>query len=204
MVRLLALTWSNGPPREKCALAIALAAFIGQMRLGELLPTYADRLARERLPTRAKWSLNTDSKRSSSIYLPWTKTTGKAGALVTLPIQSTPLDPTRAICLHLVTSALDDSALLCEYVEGNLVKVLDKEHFMAMCNSIWSLHGFQRITGHSFRIGGTTSLLLSGVDAEIVKGMGRWSSDAFKLYWRKVEVLFTKHASDVSWVDFDI
>jgi hypothetical protein len=105
---------------------------------------------------------------------------------------------------HLVASALDDSALLCKYREGDLVKVLDKENFMAMCNSIWSSHGFQRITGHSFRIGGTTSLLLSGVDAEIVKHMGCWSSDAFKLYWRKVEVLFAKHASDVNWVDFDI
>jgi hypothetical protein len=94
--------------------------------------------------------------------------------------------------------------LLCEYEEGGKVKVLDKELFMDMCNGIWSLHGFQRITGHSFRIGGTTSLLLSGVDTEIVKGMGRWSSDAFKLYWRKVEILFAKHASDVNWVDFDI
>jgi hypothetical protein len=118
-------------------------------------------------------------------FLPWTKTTGKAGALVTLPTQITPLDPTRAICHHLVASALEDSALLCEYVEGNWIKVLDKEHFISMCNDIWSLHGFQRITGHSFRIGGTTSLLLSGIDAQIVKGMGRWSSDAFKLYWRK-------------------
>jgi hypothetical protein len=204
MVRLLALSWSSGSPRQKCALAIALAAFMGQMRLGELLPASIVKVSRERLPTRARWSLQVNSRRSSSIFLPWTKTTGKAGALVTLPVQTSPLDPTRAICHHLVASELDDQALLCEYVEGGIVKVLDKEQFMAMCNAIWSSHGFMRITGHSFRIGGTTSLLLSDVDAEMVKGMGRWSSDAFKLYWRKVEVLFAKHASNVSWVDFDI
>ena len=204
MIRHLSSSWSKGTPREKCALAIALAAFIGQMRLGELLPTSANNFTRHQLPSRGKWSLTPDSKGSSTISLPWTKTTGKAGALVTLPRQASPLDATKAICLHLVTSRLPDSALLCEFTEDGKVKTLDKENFMAMCNNIWSSHGFKRITGHSFRIGGTTSLLLSGVDAEIVKGMGRWSSDAFKLYWRKVEVLFAKHASDVSWVDFDI
>jgi hypothetical protein len=204
MIRLLASSWSKGTPREKCALAIALAAFMGQMRLGELLPASANKFTKEQLPPRGNWSLRIESKGSSSIFLPWTKTTRKAGALVTLPMQAAPLDPTRAICHHLLASRLVDSALLCEFVEGGKVKVLDKEVFMAMCNGIWSLHGFQRITGHSFRIGGTTSLLLSGVDPEIVKGMGRWSSDAFKLYWRKVEVLFANHASDVSWIDFDI
>jgi hypothetical protein len=204
MVRLLALAWSGGSTREKCALAMAVAAFTGQMRLGELLPASSDKVTCDHLPTRGNWSLCVESRRSSSIFLPWSKTTGKAGTLVNLPTQATPLNPTRAICHHLVASVLGDSALLCEYREGDLVKVLDKKHFMAMCNRIWSSHGFQRITGHSFRIGGTTSLLLSGVDAEIVKHMGRWSSDAFKLYWRKVEVLFAKHASDVNWVDFDI
>ncbi len=177
---------------------------MGQMRLGELLPASANNFTRNQLPSRGNWSLSPDSKDSSKIFLPWTKTTGKAGALVTLPHQAPPLDPTKAICLHLVSSRLPDSALLCEYTEDGKVRTLDKEDFMAICNNVWSLHGFQRITGHSFRIGGTTSLLLSGVDAEIVKGMGRWSSDAFKLYWRKVEVLFAKHASDVSWVDFNI
>jgi hypothetical protein len=204
MIRLLADSWCDGSPREKCALAIAMAAFIGQMRLGELLPACATNFAREKLPSRGNWSLRAESKGSSSIFLPWTKTTGKAGAVVTLPVQANPLDPTRAICHHLISSKLMDSALLCEYTKGRKVEILDKEHFMAMCNCIWSSHGFQKITGHSFRIGGTTSLLLAGVDAEIVKGMGRWSSDAFKLYWRKVETLFAKHASEISWVDFDI
>jgi integrase len=204
MVRLLAEAWSKKSPKMRCALAIALAAFIGQMRLGELLPASLEKLDRKNLPSRAQWSPQSESRGSSTISLPWTKTTGKAGALVTLPLQAAPLDPTRAICHHLVASDLDDSALLCEYREKGKVEMMDKVQFMAMCNQIWCSHGFQRITGHSFRIGGTTSLLLSGVDVEIVKRMGRWSSDAFKLYWRKVEVLFTKHASDVSWVDFDI
>jgi hypothetical protein len=204
MIHLLATAWSEGNPCEKCALAIALSAFMGQMRLGELLPASQNKIHRERLPSRGKWSLKTESKGASSIFLPWTKTTGKAGASIILPSQSNPIDPTLAICHHFIASPLSDSSLICEFIENDTTKTLDKETFMEMCNNIWSTEGFPRITGHSFRIGGTTSLLLAGIDTQIVKGMGRWSSDAFKLYWRKVETLFQKHASNIEWMDFEI
>jgi len=204
MIHLLANAWSNSGPKEKCALSIALSAFIGQMRLGELLPPSQNKICLDRLPSRGRWSLNTDSTGASSIFLPWTKTTGKAGAMITLPSQSAPMDPTSALCHHFIASPLPDSSLICEYIEDNSRKTLDKECFMEMCNNIWSTNGFPRITGHSFRIGGTTSLLLAGIDTQIVKSMGRWSSDAFKHYWRKVEILFQKHASEVKWIDFNI
>lgn len=78
MIHLLATAWSEGSPQEKCALAIALSAFMGQMRLGELLPPSQDILCRDRLPSRGRWSLSTESTEASSIFLPWTKTTGKS------------------------------------------------------------------------------------------------------------------------------
>ncbi|KIM25366.1 hypothetical protein M408DRAFT_74522 [Serendipita vermifera MAFF 305830] len=138
------------------------------------------------------------------LELPWTKTTRKKGASVKLASQIPGMDATIALCHHFVHSPLDDDKLLCEYSEGKLAKVMDKELLMSMCNTIWSANGLPRFTGHSFRIGGTTSLLLAGIDVEIVKSMGRWSSDAFKLYWRKTNVLFAKHASNVDWQNFDI
>ncbi|KAG2053677.1 hypothetical protein BDR06DRAFT_840679, partial [Suillus hirtellus] len=58
---------------------------------------------------------------------------------------------------------------------------LTKRKFLARCNPVWSQHG---TSGHSFRIGGTTELLLRGVPPHIVKVLGRWSSDAFLRYWR--------------------
>jgi hypothetical protein len=67
MVRLLTLAWSSGSTHEKCALVIAVAAFIGQMRLGELLPASADKVVRGHLITRGKWSLHAESRCSSSI-----------------------------------------------------------------------------------------------------------------------------------------
>jgi hypothetical protein len=139
---------------------------------------------------------------ASQISLPWTKTTGYKGAHIYLMRQFQPLDPTEAIISHFSSSRLPVDALIAEFVEDGLVKVMDKEIFMAMCNTIWSKEGHPRITGHSFRIGGTTALLRSGINIQVVKKMGRWSSDAYLRYWRNVQELFADHATNVHWVDF--
>ena len=47
--------------------------------------------------------------------------------------------------------------------------------------------------GHSFRIGGTVELLLSGVSPEVVASLGEWSSMAFLLYWRKIDEIIPQH-----------
>ncbi|TFY50519.1 hypothetical protein EVJ58_g11016, partial [Rhodofomes roseus] len=39
--------------------------------------------------------------------------------------------------------------------------------------------------GHSLRIGGTLEYMLRGVPFDVVKVMGRWQSDAFRIYLRK-------------------
>jgi len=75
---------------------------------------------------------------------------------------------------------------------------------MNMCNEIWKKEDIQRITGHSFRIGGTTAYLMAGVDPDIVKKMGRWSSDAFLRYWRNVNGIFEAHASSIEFADFTL
>jgi hypothetical protein len=59
--------------------------------------------------------------------------------------------------------------------------------FVNHCNSIWIACGLGTIFSHGFRIGGTTHLLLSGVDPWIVMKQGCWSSKAFLTYWHKVE-----------------
>ncbi|KAF9030724.1 hypothetical protein BDZ89DRAFT_949451 [Hymenopellis radicata] len=68
-------------------------------------------------------------------------------------------------------------------------KVLTKRAFLLRCNEIWLKEGLSRLTGHSFRIGGTTYFLLKGKDPNVVKALGRWSSDAFLRYWRQLDQL---------------
>ena len=41
-----------------------------------------------------------------------------------------------------------------------------------------------RFSGHSFRIGGATSLARRGVPDYIIKMLGRWKSKAFRVYCR--------------------
>ncbi|PBK61670.1 hypothetical protein ARMSODRAFT_896561, partial [Armillaria solidipes] len=49
--------------------------------------------------------------------------------------------------------------------------------------------GYDKLTGHCFRIGGTTFYLVMGINPDVVKAIGRWTSEAFKRYWRNVEQL---------------
>jgi hypothetical protein len=201
MITMLVEAWTNGSPRHVCALAIAIAAWSGQCRLGELLPPSARSLDPKRIPRRSSWSGPKPNKRASEIQLPWTKTTRFNGATVFLVDQRDPLNATVAMSNHFGASPLRADAFLCEYKSGHRSKLLDKEEFLEMCNSVWADAGIPRITGHSFRIGGTTALLCSGVHPEIVKKMGRWTSDAFLQYWRSLGQLFAQHASNVSWDD---
>ncbi|EJD38969.1 hypothetical protein AURDEDRAFT_42283, partial [Auricularia subglabra TFB-10046 SS5] len=67
--------------------------------------------------------------------------------------------------------------------DGSL-RPLTKRAFLGRLNEIWSAAGMKTVSGHCFRIGGTTALLKLGVDTDIVKISGRWKSDSFLRYWR--------------------
>ena len=58
--------------------------------------------------------------------------------------------------------------------------------FIDRCNEVWA-EGLSSVKGHGFRIGGTTHLLLLGVDPWVVMAQGRWSSQSFLGYWRRCE-----------------
>ena len=66
---------------------------------------------------------------------------------------------------------------------------------MARCHEIWQQFGLLLSSGHSFRIGGATELLLAGVPPEVVATIGRWKSLTFLLYWRKIEEILPKAVS---------
>jgi hypothetical protein len=63
VIRLLVSEWSNGSSQQLCALVIALAAWSGQMRLGELLSSSHHSVDRLRIPKRSAWSQSTSLSR---------------------------------------------------------------------------------------------------------------------------------------------
>jgi hypothetical protein len=58
---------------------------------------------------------------------------------------------------------------------------------------VWSSFGYPRTTGHCFRIGGTTELLVAGTPPDVVKATGRWSSQSFLRYWRSLDQIAPHH-----------
>jgi len=69
-----------------------------------------------------------------------------------------------------------------ETADGNHAPMC-RSWFLSQCNEIWGKDGLDALSGHSFRIGGTTHLLLLGVNPFIVMVQGRWGSLAFLNYW---------------------
>ncbi|KAJ7769486.1 hypothetical protein B0H16DRAFT_1715942 [Mycena metata] len=133
------------------------------------------------------------NKKSAILKLPRTKTK-KGGETVVLVGQTSPLDPQIALDMHLRANVCDPGTSLFTFSSPNGPTILTKPKFLQRCNEIWTAAGYPRTTGHSFRIGGTTELLLAGVAPDVVKAMGRWSSNAFLRYWRSLEDLAPIHA----------
>lgn len=183
---------------DACVLAVAQTAFWGQCRLGELLPhaSTADPTKRPRLmdlklrPTRGE--------AATILHLPSTKNAVVRGEDIALVSRvSEQVDAPRALFHHIKTNELKEQDPLFSYrVHARTQPTLRRmttNAFLARCNELWTRAGLARATGHAFRIGGTTELLIAGIDTDVVRAMGRWSSDAFLKYWRTLDQLIPRH-----------
>ncbi|KAF9065255.1 hypothetical protein BDP27DRAFT_1229193, partial [Rhodocollybia butyracea] len=65
---------------------------------------------------------------------------------------------------------------------NDALQVMTRVRFMEVCHMVWGEQGVPHISAHSFRVGGATNYLRSGVPASTVKVMGRWNSDVLQ-YW---------------------
>jgi integrase len=174
--------------------ACAFVAFYGQYRMGELLPEAISDFDPRWHPTRAAFH----GGRTPSITLPWTKTTLGAGAVITLaPQPHSRTCPVTAIRDFLKRHPMPRRAHLFAYRVDGVFRPLTKRVFLAEVNAIASDLGLGRVTGHCFRIGGTTQLLASGVPPDVVKAAGRWASDSFLRYWREHERVLPQHVNDL-------
>jgi hypothetical protein len=190
----LDLSGRNG--LHACVVAHAKMLWSGQMRAGEPLPTSPDISKFSPLdhPTVAHLSQR-NSKGSRTLKLPKTKVEPIRGETVILSAIPNPItDPNPALEFHIHVNNLALTDPLCAFRNSRgYLSVMTKKLFMDTCNEIWAKHGIPRITGHSFRIGSTTHLLLLGIPPDVVKATGRWRSDSFLKYWRNLESLASLH-----------
>jgi hypothetical protein len=185
---------------DRAFIAIALVAFWGLCRLGELLDLLSHTFEPGHLPSRRDLGTPASSNGSRSLRLPRTKTSQLNGEHITITAQQAPLDPITALENHLsLSQSMPPNAHLFAYFDDadGTIRVLSKKRFLARCNTIWSTVGIKNITGHCFRIGGTTALLKAGVPTDVIRSIGRWNSDAFFRYWRDSQAIAITHAEHI-------
>ena len=178
-------------PLDAAVAACATTSFWGQCRLGELLTTSKHDTTTSQRPTRSHLTRGHKST-TFTLRLPQTKT-HKRGESVIIVAQNCTSNPLPLLQHHLSINNLSQDLPLFAYTSPSGPITLTKAIFLERCNNIWSAFGYPRTTGHSFRIGGTTELLLSGVPPDVVKKMGRWASDSFLRYWRNLEDIAPIH-----------
>jgi hypothetical protein len=167
-------------PEDTAVFAAACCTFWGQIRLGEILSNTQGSFVEGCIPLGSDFGPPATPAGTHILRLPWTKTKGAKGDDSILCCQNSATDPVNATANHIsVNDILHDQPLFSyRNDEGRLV-CLSRRKFLQKCNNVWKKHGVPLITGHSFRIGGTTHLLIAGVNPDVVQAMGRWNSDAF-------------------------
>lgn len=173
-------------PFDTAVLACACTAFWALCRLGELLPNSATTFDASRYPLVSHISLLPSNE--FKLFLPWTKVKRQAGEPVYLSQQHGPSNPISVMHRHLLSTQTPGS-LLFSYTIHTTSHILSKHEFISRCNAIWLAHNMPQATGHSFRIGGTTHLLLCGINPNTIKKAGRWASDSYLRYWRSLEII---------------
>lgn len=104
-------------------------------------------------------------------------------------------DGVDAMNQHLkANTSVPDSFSVFGYIdEKGKPQHMVKKVLTDFCSDIWEKAQLDRVTGHSFRIGGVVALLLAGVDPNIVAATGGWTSLAFLLYWRRTQDVIPIH-----------
>ena len=172
--------------------ACAVTAFWGQCRLGELLPTSLASPIDMAFPTRSGLWKSLRNPHSYLLHLPRTKTS-RHGEDIVLVNQHSPIDPISLLNNVIQVNMIPEDGHIFSYKTPDGLSPLTKPLFLRRCNEIWQALGYPHTTGHCFRIGGTTELLIAGTPPDVVKATGRWSSESFLRYWRSLDDIAPLH-----------
>ncbi|GLB45561.1 hypothetical protein LshimejAT787_2400190 [Lyophyllum shimeji] len=179
-------------PAHAAIWAAALAAFWGCRRLGELLLRSRSSFSPTRNVTRqANFSHSiVNGHHVISFHLPWTKTTGTRGGDCILTATNDMFCPVTAMLHHLsLNNITDPSAPLFAFRDGTSWSPLTRDHFLKTTGNIYRSANLDAVLGHSYRIGGSLHLLMTGVAPEFIMKIGGWTSLCFLIYWRRLELV---------------
>ncbi|KAF9443409.1 hypothetical protein P691DRAFT_613590, partial [Macrolepiota fuliginosa MF-IS2] len=187
-LELLALYLNHSDPVDVAILACTCMAFWGQCRLGKLIPISTTHFTNRLFPSWNSIQYSPNNHCTRVLHLPATKTNCQ-GQDIALVQQCGPTNPIKIMSLHTQINKSTPSMPLFSIKRQYDTLILTKKIFLNQCNQIWKGAGYTTFTGHSFRIRGTTHLLLSRVPPNVIKAMGHWLSNAFLRYWRAVDLI---------------
>lgn len=183
LVILLETLPSQGE-RGLATLCVALVAFWGTARLGELLSDNP----KTQLPT---WNDLEWAKDKSYVKITLINAkTAKPGEVqvIYLQRQDSVLDPVSILEEWFAFKQRKQTDEIFSVQVNDKKRRLGKQATINYLRSIWNTRrskNKQMLHGHSFRIGGASLRWNLGADREEVKKCGRWKSDAYQLYLRK-------------------
>ena len=176
---------SSSPDIDKHAVwAVAITAFFGFFRLGELLPESANAFNEA---TDLAWGdVAVDNRQDPTmiqIHLKKSKTQQFGpGVDIVLGATGVPLCPVKAIVKYIAERGSQTGPF---FLNPNKTAVT-KSQFISRFRSILQLIGLPQFdyAGHSFRIGAATTAASLGIEDSMIQTLGRWHSAAFLQYIR--------------------
>lgn len=119
----------------------------------------------------------------TAFRIPRTKTTPN-GETVFWAAQKHSVDPQRFLFIHLQINEPVPGSHLFSFRTHNSLIPMTRAIFLRNVKLAAEKAGIEFSHGHSLRIGATLEYLLRGIPFEVVKQIGRWSSNSFSLYLR--------------------
>jgi hypothetical protein len=175
-------------PLDAAVFVCLTTTFYCIARLGEFtVPTIKGKFNPSRYITRSSISETFDRNNLpvTKFYIPCTKT-APAGEETYWAAQAGLSDPKAALENHLrVNPASPEAHLFAWNHPTGGLRPLSRAEFTKRISSAATAAGLPGFKGHSLRIGGTLEYLLRGIPFDVVKSMGRWSSESFTIYLRQ-------------------
>ncbi|KAJ8455568.1 hypothetical protein ONZ45_g18908 [Pleurotus djamor] len=185
-------------PLHAAVLACLFTSFFSLARLGEMTVKSLAAFSPDLHPKPSDLRLEQDRNgiEVQVCHLPSSKTQPAIGEDIFWATQLGDIDPRAALEAHLQLNRVPPDKHLFSWRHRNGLRPLTKSEFLNALAPVATSLSMERLQGHSIRIGGTLEFLLRGTPFEVVKSLGRWSSDAFQLYLRRHAVVIAPYIQE--------
>jgi hypothetical protein len=193
-IESLATKIDRSSPIGAAVYACLTTTFFSAARLGEFtIPSLKAFLPDHHVkPSDVHHDQDRHGLRVTVFKLPRTKSS-IGGEEVFWASQSGVSDPQAAFTNHIAINNPPADQPLFSWRHPNGLRPLTKTEFLKQINLAAAELGIESLKGHGIRIGATLEYLLRGVPFDVVKSIGRWSSEAFLLYLRQHAVIIAPY-----------